>query len=76
MFASPRHLQKIIISESGLNKHVKVFTSKRVGNWLIIRIKTYFENIKDQPVHTAYYSSDMNSRKHKLVESISAADIR
>ena len=57
-----RPLRKIIISESGLNNHIKVFTSKRVGNWLIIRIKTSFENIKDQPIHETVDRIDLKNR--------------
>jgi len=55
-------LKKIIISESGLNRHVKVFTSKRVGNWLVIRITTSFENIKDQPIHETVDQLDIKNR--------------
>tara|TARA_Y100001968_G_C19403492_1_gene742334 strand:- start:48 stop:500 length:453 start_codon:yes stop_codon:yes gene_type:complete len=58
-------LKKIVISESGLNKHIKVFTSKRVGNWLIIRIKTSFENIKDQPIHETV--DRINIKKRLLI---------
>ena len=57
-----RPLQKIIISDSGLNKHIKIFTSKRIGNWLIIRIKTSFENIKDQPIHETVDRIDIKRR--------------
>ena len=46
-----RPLEKRIISQSGDNNHVKVFNSSRKGNYLNIKIRTYFENISNQDLH-------------------------
>ena len=46
-----RPLIKKIISESGNNNHVKVFSSELKKDILIIKIKTYFENISNQELH-------------------------
>ena len=44
-------LIKKIISESGNNNHVKVFSSELKKDILTIKIKTYFENISNQELH-------------------------
>ena len=44
-------LIKMIISESGNNNHVKVFSSELKKDILNIKIKTYFENISNQELH-------------------------
>tara|TARA_Y100000589_G_C26868671_1_gene513000 strand:- start:113 stop:565 length:453 start_codon:yes stop_codon:yes gene_type:complete len=44
-------LIKKIISESGINNHVKEFASELKGDILKIKIKTYFENISNQELH-------------------------
>ena len=60
-----RPLKKKIISQSGNNNHVKVFISSREGDYLNIKINTYFENISNQELHETI--ERINLRKKFLV---------
>ena len=60
-------LIKKIISESGNNNHVKVFSSELKKDILTIKIKTYFENISNQELHETI---DKIHLKKKILISI------
>ena len=60
-----RPLKKKIISESGSNNHVKEFNSSRQGDYLNIKIITYFENISNQELHETI--DRINLRKKILI---------
>ena len=62
-----RPLQKKIISQSGNNNHAKVFKSSREGDYLNIKVNTYFENISNQQLHETI--DRINLRKKILVST-------
>ena len=62
-----RPLKKKIISESGNNNHVKEFNSSRQGDYLNIKINTYFENISNQELHETV--DRINLRKKILIST-------